>query len=480
MRRRKQSFRCRLSVIAASVLLALSTLDPNAEPTRGTKGAVAKRGEETLAAEDAERLFVPGSVLKLVVSAAALHFLGGDHRLVTELAAAGEIHDGVLDGDLIWRAGGDPTWNRRFFPDDSRQPLRQLARQLKAAGVRRVSGDLMVDRSRFPGRPYPASRPISEAAFAYAAPTSALALDENAIALEIAPGPRRGVPGSVRGDDDWIFINQIRTVGKERHDKGTVECVPFWDSRTVLVRGEYPLSEPPYRIALSVPQPDRWAAETLRAILSQESIVVTGRIRLADEPIVAPLSLARLESPPIADLLTPILSDSHNWYAEMLLLALATEVSGEGRLDTGLEIEKRFLEEVVGIVPGSFVLDDASGLSPYNLLTPDAVVSLLAWVWRQPWRDIFVDAMASAERGTLAAWPTLPAVRAKSGTIRHTLALAGYAFSSSQAAALVDPRRRDSVQPVIFSVFLNNRSDERPGLRAEIASWLRRLPFAVR
>ncbi len=440
---------------------------PVSGEVRGLRGVVAAVGERVLAAEDAGRLFVPASVLKLVVAAAALHHLGPEHRITTVVRAGGELTAGTLDGDLVVEAAADPTWSERFFPDPARAPPAVLAQRLAAAGVRRVTGDLVIDASRFPGRPFPPSRPASEYAYGYAAPTSALAVGENAVEVEIAPGPRIGAPATAvlkSGGAGGLprLIDRMWTVSKERHGAGTVDVLPVWESESIVLRGEYPESEPPYLIALSVPSPARHAGRRLLAELERQGIEVRGEVRLERRP-VAPDGrvLARLESPPLALRLEPILTDSHNWHAEMLLLALAAEVAGEGRLDEGLEIERRFLEQVVGCAPGSFELDDASGLSPYNLIAPRAVLALLRYARSQPWRESFLGALAKSGEGTLEAWRGLPPIAAKTGSIRQTLALAGYLHP-------------DRPEPIVFAVFFNHRPGERGSQRAEIAGLLRR------
>ncbi len=458
--------------LALALCGILAWAAPAAAEDRGLRGVLALRGERILAAENADRLFVPASVQKLIVSAAALHHLGPEHRVVTTLragapAAGDPIDGGTLAGDLILAAAGDPTWSERFHAGNARAPIELLARRLAAAGVRRVTGDLVVDAGRFPGRSFPTSRPASEYAYAYAAPTSALAFDENAVEVEIAPGPRIGAPGMMRlvaggtGGSPRL-LNRIVTVGKERHGVGTVDLLPVWEGDAIVARGEYPISEPPYVISLSVPSPELHAARHVQATLAAAGIEVAGEARVV-VPGVAPAAgaiLARLESPPLARLLEPILTDSHNWYAEMLLRVVAAEVTGAGRLDAGLELLRRFLEDEVGCAPGAFHLDDASGLSPYDLITPRAVVELLRYVRSQPWRDAFLSALAKPGEGTLEVWRGLPPVAAKTGSIRHTLALAGY----------LDPA---SPEPVAFAVFFNHEPGERGPRRTEIARLLR-------
>jgi len=158
------------------------------------------------------------------------------------------------------------------------------------------------------------------------------------------------------------------------------------------------------------------------------------------------------------------LTDSHNFYAEMLLRLLAAEVRGTGRDDEALVLVSDFLTEDVGVDAGSFSLDDGSGLSPYNLLSPAAVVTLLRWIDRQGWRDAYLAALARPGAGTLRAWGSLPAgLRAKTGSIRGSLGIAG--FLKDRDAGLV-----------FFAAFLGHRREEAPLLRGELAAWVRALP----
>ena len=135
----------------------------------------------------------------------------------------------------------------------------------------------------------------------------------------------------------------------------------------------------------------------------------------------------------------PVLRESSNWTAEMLVLQVALVRTGEGRYDDGIEALESFLTDEVGIAKGQFALDDVCGLSPENLLSPRAVVSLLRFVWSAPWRDAFVAALAVPGTGTLVGWPLLPPVAAKTGTLKHTLALAGVLDAGGAAAPIGAP-----------------------------------------
>ena len=421
---------------------------------------------------NAGRLFVPASVLKVVTVAAALEHLGLDYRWRTRLTTNGAVADGLLDGDLVVEPGADPTWGA-FFDDGAAEPLAALAGQVRARGVTRVTGDLVVDARRFPGRPHPLDRSLGDLPYRHGAPPSGLAVDEATITVRVAPGAALGAPARVRVPAGVDVINRTLTVGRDRHGAGSLDFLPVWGTDTLLLRGEYPISEPSFTIPASDPAPVLRAARRLRDALHAAGVAVDGAVRL--EARTRPASdratvLAELHSPPVEELLPEILTRSHNWYADTLILTLGLEAAETGRFDDGVEVVADFVEDLPGAgtpVPPEPALRDGSGLSAANLIAPATVVRVLAHAAGRPWAETFLDALAGRGEGTLRAWPRLPPLAAKTGTLRHTIALAG----------IIGP---DSDAPVVFCYFVNHNTRPRSAARDEIAAALRRWRAAVR
>ena len=120
--------------------------------------------------------FLAASTTKLFPGAAALAAYGADYRFETPVYRTGAVGaDGTLAGDLILVASGDPTMGGRTTPDghiaftpidhiyanvfptlatltpeDPLAGLDDLARQVAAAGIRRVDGDVIIDARLFP------------------------------------------------------------------------------------------------------------------------------------------------------------------------------------------------------------------------------------------------------------------------------------------------------------------------------------------
>jgi serine-type D-Ala-D-Ala carboxypeptidase/endopeptidase (penicillin-binding protein 4) len=83
----------------------------------------------------------PASTMKLASTYAALSLLGPDFKFKTSVHLRGTLTAGVLEGDLVWRGSGDP----KFVIED----LTEFVVQLRAAGLREIRGNLVLDDAQF-------------------------------------------------------------------------------------------------------------------------------------------------------------------------------------------------------------------------------------------------------------------------------------------------------------------------------------------
>ncbi len=87
---------------------------------------------------------VPASNAKLAVAYASLDVLGPDFRIDTMVFGEGQLAGSTWNGDLVLKGFGDPTLTRG--------DLRALARQIRAYGIRQVTGGIEADESYFDSR----------------------------------------------------------------------------------------------------------------------------------------------------------------------------------------------------------------------------------------------------------------------------------------------------------------------------------------
>jgi D-alanyl-D-alanine carboxypeptidase/D-alanyl-D-alanine-endopeptidase (penicillin-binding protein 4) len=431
-----------------------------------------------LFARNATRLFVPASNTKLLVAAAATALLPPDLRVKTTVFAAGPVTDGVLHGDLVLYGRGDPTWSRRCFAADTSRtgacerdpmrPLRELAAAIRARGIRTVTGQVVGDGSWFEPTLVHGTWEQGDLLWWYAAPVSALAFNDNSLDLLWGPGEEVGAPGRVSftpSFGDVTLENRTRTVAA---DSGfALDVGGDHAGLRLWATGRMPFGRRDRTSYVAVPDPNRFAAAALRTALMDARVAVLGgtasttdSLRYAAARATAPL--AEIESRPIRDWLFPILGPSQNLFAEMLLKQIGRQVAGEGSWSKGIEVERRFLIDSVGLDSTQVAPRDGSGLSHVNVVSPLAFAKLLLWMRRHPHFPVFVDALPVAGRsGTIStrmtSTPVEGRVFAKTGSIFRVNALSGY-------VTMPNGRTR------IFAILTNNHDLGGAGINPRIDS----------
>jgi D-alanyl-D-alanine carboxypeptidase/D-alanyl-D-alanine-endopeptidase (penicillin-binding protein 4) len=117
---------------------------PHVAPSRTGALAVDIATGRTIYTQNISLPLIPASNEKLAVTYAALVAFGPAHQFDTEVVGEGELEGVLWRGDLILKGYGDPTL--------STLRLHALAAQVRAAGLTRVSGQLVADESYFDAR----------------------------------------------------------------------------------------------------------------------------------------------------------------------------------------------------------------------------------------------------------------------------------------------------------------------------------------
>jgi serine-type D-Ala-D-Ala carboxypeptidase/endopeptidase (penicillin-binding protein 4) len=141
--------------------------------------------------------------------------------------------------------------------------------------------------------------------------------------------------------------------------------------------------------------------------------------------------LAEVTSRPLSDWIFPILNTSQNLFAETLLKQLGRQFGRAGSWQEGIAVERRFLIDSVRIDSTEFSLQDGSGLSSANMVTPNAFARLLRFIRQHPgWNTFAAGLPQSGSAGTLRTrfvnTPLAGRVRAKTGSIAGVNTLSGY------------------------------------------------------
>jgi D-alanyl-D-alanine carboxypeptidase/D-alanyl-D-alanine-endopeptidase (penicillin-binding protein 4) len=396
--------------------------------------------------------------MKLLTAAAALMRLGPDYRFSTVLSADGPVRDGRLEGNLIVAGSGDPSSSSRIPPGDPFHPFRLWAARLRGMGVRAIAGDIVAG-----GGPLPA--PAHGSGWAW-----------DMVSIRVSPGPAVGAPPSV-AVDPYLGYPAVFTemVTAPRSARPRMEIADGDAGDAITVRGTIPLGGAPLERTASVKRPVLYYLSALRHALGRDGIDVS---RCAvREGGVPSRPLWTHYSPPLSELLPPILKQSLNLPSETLLRALGMEFGGEASAARGIEIVEDTLE-AAGIPKKDYACADGSGLSRMNLASPRTLVRVLGLMRRHPRFRIFYDALSVAGvDGTLETRLRGTAAAAKTGTLSGVSALSGYvrsadgelfAFSMIAGNFLAPVKTAEEVQDRALLRLASFRRGPGPGAGPEI------------
>ncbi len=393
---------------------------------------------------DSTKLFAPASTTKLFTTALALSRLGPEYRFVTRVTAATYPNaNGVLASDLVFEGGGDPSLSERAYPyrveqGSARSPIEEFADQVAARGVTRIEGDVVGDDTLYPWHPYPPGWTIDDSVADYGAPVSALSVYDNMIRVGVRPGARPGDLAQISvspGLEYYAIDNRVETVS----GAGSFRLTRAPGSRQLLLWGTISARNGVAVESIAVDDPALYAAQALYEALTRRGISIGGsalaRHRVANEERLPfdGVVLARRESPPLAELLQVVDKVSQNLHAEIMLREVGRARRGAGTRTAGLEELRAFLAQQ-GIPAADYDFKDGSGLSRLTMTTPAAETTLLSKMYASRYRDTWVNLLPIAGvDGTLRRRfqsEKLP-VYAKTGSLSHVVALAGYASHPS-------------------------------------------------
>ncbi len=386
---------------------------------------------DTLYKRNAGRLFIPASNMKLFSEAATLMALGPDYRFKNQLSTnASQLQQGVFQGNLYLHLSGDPSF--------SRKDLRSLLATLKDWNITAIQGDVYIDSSLANVPAYPPGWLTSDLSYSYGAPIAPLMLDANRLMVTVNPGAKAGDPALVEMEDNneggIVLNNQAKTAANA---KGCGVGFSLDNENKLTVRGCVAVGQWAVQQRLAIKNPLMYAQGMIKNQLAKANITLNGQVRLGKAP-AGSLLIATEYSRPISQLMADTLKPSDNLYADSLYLHTAAKLNGSPvNWNDAQPVIKNFLEQQTGIDFKDAVFTDGSGLSRYNLVTPEQTISLLKFLYQRfPMSYEYIAALPISGRdGTLQKRFKIPTqqgfVRAKTGTMTGMNSLSGYLYSAN-------------------------------------------------
>jgi D-alanyl-D-alanine carboxypeptidase/D-alanyl-D-alanine-endopeptidase (penicillin-binding protein 4) len=399
-----------------------------------------------LAAFNPDLPLIPASTTKLATAIVALDVLGPEHRFRTELLIRGAVRDGVLEGDLVLRGGGDPALDVA--------DLLELALQLERSGIRQIQGAFLIDDSALPRRSeIEPSQPLEAA---YNPGIGALSLAFNRVQLRWRGGATvdaETLPPLDEVHFEGVPPAQLPPGGVELGQSGADGVV--W---RVADRG-------PRRQERSLPvkDPGLHAGRVFWRLALAQNVVLPAPGRGTTPPGASLLAVH--ESAPLRDLLHDTLLYSNNMMAEMIGLSTARRL---GQASASLDADGRLLLQRLGqLIPEvdwrSAVLPNSSGLDGSARLTPRQLAAIARYGWQKDLLPALLP--AGGWSGTLVRRFDDPEealrVWAKTGAVNYGSALAGFLFSTNGRPAVFATMVSDTAARAAYDALARpDRADE--------------------
>lgn len=395
----------------------------------------------------------PASVVKLVTTLAALEMLGPDFQWRSEYFADGEISGGVLDGDLIFRGGGDPFITVEDF-------LGHLL-ALRQAGVTRINGNFRIDDSRFAAPQKSRGALDGRTKRAYNAEPGAALLNLSATQFVIEPRDGRI---TVRAEPPLAGLRVTSAI--ESRSGKCIARARGWRYRITRAPATSPLESTGkiatpevrahfqgryhaqcgvHKFPRTLFANDEYACRIFGALWREMGGSVGGCYRGHTPPHAR--KLVTRDGAPLADIITGINKFSNNVMARQLLLTLGAETILDAHTANenaprmpapatpkhGVTAVQQWLRDSNIAMP-ALRIDNGAGLSRASRASAAGLSNLLAHAWRSRYRAEFLSSLPLAAtdgtmrkrlRGKLAA-----RARIKTGLLNGVRSMAGYVYAA--------------------------------------------------
>jgi len=384
-----------------------------------------------------EARLAPASLSKLVTTAAVLDAWPVDRTFDTAVLADRAPREGVVAGDLILRGGGDATL------DDEKLWL--LAAQVRDAGVREVTGRLVVSPATFgtlPCETRDRCEGLERSDRAYNAVLSSIGVDFGNWCVLVRPGAV-GAPAELRtctGTALPIAVEgRVTTASADARPTLQVERLTDDGIDRLRVRGTVPAGEVT-RVYRAMSDPSLATGQLLREMLVALGVKMPPAVIVSPVPLVpSAVKLAEVEGLQLKEQVGRMMRYSNNYIADVLTLNLAAEQQRgtPQRLSTASGVLLQYLlrEREAGAPPPATlpVLASGSGLTPENRLSATDLTQLLARQYRDARRfPVFYGSLVVPRDAPFAFlrrggddW--LDRVALKTGTMNEPVSVAGIA-----------------------------------------------------
>lgn len=388
----------------------------------------------------------PASVTKLLPTYLALKVKGSNFRYTTTVGYSGSVQEGVLNGNLIIRAVGDPCFDSRFFPEYSL--IEQLLQKIEELKIREIKGRIIVVEDGHKAD-IPGSWVWEDISNYYGALYHAFNYRDNTYTLTFQSGKSgqltrlTGIQPELPGIE---FRNEVYASSRNK-DNAWIFGGPY--SSLLCVQGTIPANRQAFQVKGAMHHPAVIFENELKDKLVQRGIRI-GNEMIPEDTFT---SCMRTESPVLEKIVYSTNKFSVNLFAEAL-----GSLAGQGNWT---EKAGQLLKEA-GVTTDGMVLKDACGLS-----VMDAVPA-----------EIFTDLLVKAyeEKAFVRSLPVAGKDANLNGYCRHIPRLQGKCLaktgSMSGVRCLAGYLRTDAGETLAFTILINHYTCSSLQLQQAVGSFL--------
>ncbi len=433
----------------------------------------ALKSDKTIFSYNAGQSMNVASVLKLVTTSAALQILGSSFRFETKLEYDGVIENGILKGNLYIKGGGDPTLGK----DSMEKLMKEWVEIIKKQGIKQIEGSVVGDASIFEAHLAPDNWAWSDIGNYFGAGACGLSINDNFFNILFHSGKKEGDATTFLGYEPMIdnleFVNEVKTGAAGSVDEAYVFASPYSYAPRYM-KGTIPPNRKNYVVKAAIPDPPLFCAKMLDKYLKASGIKInmpptTDRLlRLKNAwASKARKTFHHKYSAYLKDIVAQTNMKSINIYAESMLKMIGLKKKNKGTTEAGCEAILAFWTEKK-IDTNGFFMEDGSGLSHYNALTPTQIVHILRETYHSPFFNDFYNSFGIAGKtGTarflLSGTSAAGNMRAKSGSLTRVRSYAGYVSAKSQGL-------------LAFVIVANNFGGESKEMKKRIEKILKLFP----
>jgi len=363
--------------------------------------------------KNADRRLMPASGTKLFTAAATLFQFDENHTFPTTLSQQGEVYYITFTGS----------------PSLKKSELKTLLTHIKDKPKK-----IVLDTTRFESPNYPDGIQYDDLGWYFAAPDTAIMLDENYETYEFITGKKPGKKIKIKAkstEHQLKLINQVVGASPEDAKHHCDLNVALLPENTLKLYGCLAVRDTPKLMMLAIPDPLYLAKNIIHSSYKDVPIELGATPKDAKP-------LYTIPSPSITELVQHMLLVSDNLYANALTKQLGFAVTGHGRYKEGVFAMQKILAKNTSVDFSQIKLKDGEG-TRYNLVTTNQMITLLSDFYQ--YKNLLPCMGVSGNLQDRMKGSVLEGkVHAKTGSMQDTSSLSGYI---------------DGAQPVVFSILIN-------------------------